>query len=204
MIRARALVKLLRAGFKDVDVTVFGRFADFTSAVKRMRPDAALSLPVALASLGLQPSIQGAGPTGKMEPYVLLTPHVDLTVSQLPERTIGVVDVVGRSALPTLVKELVGLTKSPKIRRVLKVADLLPLLSLELADAIVLPERMMRPLLASSRLGLRILRPSGALLSRTALAYTGKSAEPVIESGLSRLPPEALRALGVLQWEPVS
>lgn len=201
VVRSRALVELLKDAMPGVEVVAFGRFADFMSAVSSLKPTAALSLADALSALGLKATLAGVGPGGRTEPYVLLTHKSDVTLSNLGTRSIGIVDVVGRLALPDLVKRLLGLEQTPQVRRVLKVADLIPLLSLDLADAVIVPERMVDSLVATSRLNLHILRPPKANLRRVALSFAPGAPVTMIRSGLERLSRTALDALGVSGWE---
>jgi hypothetical protein len=201
LVRARALVNLLEEALPGVEVVAFGRFADFMSAVETLRPSAALSLADALKSVGLVADLRGTGPGGTQEPYVVLTHKGDISLGNLASRRLGVVDVVGRRSLPELVKRLLSLPQVPVVRRVLKVGDLLPLLSVNLADAIVIPERMVKPLLETSRQELRVLRPPHALLGRAALAYPGGQRVSAIQAGMQRLSRAALDALGIDGWE---
>ena len=183
-----------------VEVTVFGRFADFMAAVKRVNPEGALTLTEGLTALGLAPAIQGAGSTGTSEPYVVLTHRKGLNLSNLGSSTIGVVDIVGRRALPQLVAGLLGLSSPPQLRRVLKVSDLLPLLSLNLADGVIVQERFLDELQSASRLDLRVLRPQGARLGRAAIAYPRGTPDLRIQGGLTRLTVQARDLLGVQEW----
>lgn len=201
LVRARALVDLLEEAMPGVEVVAFGRFADFLSAVKTLHPSAALSLADALDAVGLNADLRGTGEGGTEEPYVVLTHDENLTVATLGSARLGVVDVVGRKALPSLVQRLLGLTSPPSVRRVLKVGDLLPLLSLNLAGAIVVPDRLVSHLMSASRLQLRVLRPPGARLGRTALAYPEGKRVAAIQTGMQRLSKAALSALGIEGWE---
>lgn len=201
LVRSRALVELLKDAMPEVEVVAFGRFADFMSAVSSLKPTAALSLADALGALGLKASLAGVGPGGRTEPYALLTHRSDVTLANLGTRSIGIVDVVGRLALPDLTKRLLDLNQTPQVRRVLKVADLIPLLSLDLADAVLLPERMVDSLRSTSRLKLRVLHPPKAKLRRVALSFAPGAPVAMIQAGLERLSRTALEALGVSGWE---
>lgn len=201
LVRARALVGLLEDALPGVEVVAFGRYADFVSAVRNLNPSAALSLAAALESLGLRADLRGTGKGGTSEPYVVLTHRRDINVGDLARHRLGIVDIVGRRALPILAKELLGLSTLPTVRRVLKVADLLPLLSLNLAEAIIVPERLSDELISSSRLELRVLRPARANLGRAALAYPDGKPVPSIQAGIQRLSRSALDALGIEGWE---
>ncbi len=201
LVRSRALVELLEQAMPSVEVVAFARFADFMSAVNTLRPTAALSLADTLSALGLEPQVAGIGPGGRDEPYVLLTHKDDVSLKNLATHSIGIVDVVGRGALPNLLKQLLGLSTLPEVRRVLKVADLVPLLTLNLADSVVVPQRLVNPLIATSRLKLRVIAPPDAKLRRVALSFPSGTRVSAIQLGLTRLSRAALDALGVSSWE---
>jgi hypothetical protein len=199
-VRARALEDLLGAGMPGVNVTVFGRFADFMSAVLANRPEGALSLADGLLAIGLEPKVQGLGALGPDEPYVLLTKEKSASLPELAKDYVGIVEVVGRRALPGLVRDLLGVPSPPPVRRVLKMGDLLPLLHLDLAASVVLPERLNQEFQRMSRLNLRVVRPPRGFLKRAALGYPGGVRNAAIENALRAAPANVRSALGVESW----
>lgn len=202
LVRSRALVELLEDAMPGVEIVAFGRFADFMSAVGSLKPTATLSLADALTALGHRPQLAGVGPGGREEPYAVLSHRADVTLANLSTKSIGIVDVVGRLALPELVQRMLDMNHPPDVRRVLKVADLIPLLNLNLADAVVVPERMVESLITTSRLKLHILRPPSAKLRRVALSFSSGTPVGPIQSGLLHLSKTAQDALGISGWEP--
>jgi hypothetical protein len=201
LIRARALELLLALALPGVEIVVFARFADLTSAIATRAPAAVLSPGAGLESLGLRPSLQGTGADGLRERYVILARQNVTSLDAVAERGVGVVDMVGRRALPGLVRSMLKLTGEPKVLRVLKLSDLLPLLTLDLAGGILLPERFSAEVRGQSRLPLGVLGAPAADLPRTALAFSGTERPEAIELGLRRAPPAALTALGVQGWQ---
>jgi hypothetical protein len=191
---------MLNAALLGVGVTVFGRVSDFTSAVRSQAPDALLSLPETIKTLELRPYLIGMGGEEPKEPYVLLTHRPKLQLGDLGKSTLGFVDIVGRHELVPLVQGLLGLSSEPRVRRVLRLADLLPLLTLELADGVVLPERFVSELEKSTRLPLRVLRPNDARLGRTSLVFLRGKNDAILE-GMARLPKRVLKILGIDGWE---
>jgi hypothetical protein len=200
LVRGRAFAAMLNAAFLGVGVTVFGRVSDFTSAVRSQAPDALLSLPETIKTLELKPYLTGIADHESKEPYVLLTHRPKLQLRDLGTSTLGFVDIVGRHELLPLVQGLLGLSSEPRVRRVLRVADLLPLLTLDLADGVVLPERFVSELKSSTRLHLRVLRPVDARLGRTSLVFLRGSNDAILQ-GMTRLPGRVLKILGIDSWE---
>jgi len=198
--RARAIEEILESGLSGVAVTVFGRFGDFAGAIAAQRPEGALSPFDTLAALGLSPGLRGEARGSPLEPYVLLTTQPDGDIAQLARKTIGAVDIVGRTALPQLVQKSLGLSFAPDVRRVLQIGDLLPLLYLDLASSVVLPERFHAEIRRTARISLRVLRPRNAELGRIALAYPAGAPDVVIANALRHQSAAVANLLGVEGW----
>ena len=199
--RPRAVGEVLMEGLPGVAVTAFGRFADFDAAIASEKPEGALSLADTLRAVGVAPSVQGVAGGSPQEPYVLLVKDPADTIDSLSKKAIGMVDVVGRAELPQLAKRLLGFAQPPVVRRVLKISDLLPLLHLDLAPAVTLPERFQSEFQKQSRLELRSLRPSTAHLERMALGFPTGRADKVITAALRRASPSVQALLGTETWQ---
>jgi hypothetical protein len=199
--RPRAVGEILSEGLPGLAVTTFGRFADFSAAIASEKPEGALSLADTLRVLGMAVGLQGVAGGSPSEPYVLLAKDPSDTVDSLSKKAIGIVDVVGRAELPLLLKRLLGLAELPQVRRVLKISDLLPLLHLDLAPAVTLPERFQSEFQKQSRLELRALRPATAFLGRSALAFPTGRPERAIVSALRHAPASVQSLLGTEAWQ---
>jgi hypothetical protein len=199
--RPRAVGELLSEGLPGVAVTTFGRFNDFSAAIASEKPEGALSLADTLRVLGVPVGLQGVVGGSAREPYVLLAKEPTSTVDSLSKKPIGMVDVVGRAELPLLLERLLGLAEPPQVRRVLKISDLLPLLHLDLAPAVTLPERFQNEFQKQSRLELRAFRPPSAYLGRSALGFPTGRPDRVIVNALRRAPPSIKNLLGLEAWQ---
>lgn len=153
--KPRTLQKKLEDGLPGVSVTVFGRFRDFETAIEDSRPDAVLALQPVLTEIGMKPSLQGTFQSSPSESYALLSIGTAVTPSATANLTIGSVDILGRTKMKTFVGKLLG-TRSPKVKLVTKVEDLLPLLQFEQADVVLLPERQTGLLTGRSELNLKV------------------------------------------------
>jgi hypothetical protein len=200
LVSARVIADVLNQGLPGMTVTVFGRFGDFAAAVSSQRPESVLCPFDTLEELGLRPALRGELSGSAREPYVVLTKEAEGGVAELAKKTIGAVDIVGRAALPGLVQKLLGLSFVPSVRRVLQVGDLLPLLHLDLAPTVVLPERFYPEFYRMSHLKLRALKPSSAELGRVTLAYPSGISDAAIEEALRRAPAKVRELLGVESW----
>ena len=196
----RAIEEILNEGLVGVAVTAFGRFADFSAAIASEKPEGALSLADTLRVLGIAPRLQAEINGSTQEPYIVLSKDQTDSIAQLAKKAIGAVDIVGRTELPSLLMRLLGLSESPTVKRVLKVSDLLPLLHLDLAPAITLPERFLADFQSKSRLNLRILRPGTATLGRAALGFPAGRVDQGMMSALRQASASVQSLLGAEGW----
>ncbi len=192
-IKQRALESMLASGLSGIDVTAVGRVADFERALKEP-PDAILSLPVVLSSYQLTPKLRGYRQGHPDETYVLV--GADHTPDPIKLTTVGALDVLGRTGTQRFVRELLG--TNPNVERVTKVEDLLPLLQMHRAEAVLLPARLLGDLRASSRLSLY----SYELKTRVQLpAVASASARgSSVVTAFNKLPPAVCRSIGVDEW----
>lgn len=154
---AQALERMFEEALPGVSVRVFSRAKDFESSV-RQRPDAVLSLLPVLQAQGYTVHLQGQRSGSATEAYVLLS-AAKVVPSQV--RSIGAVDLLGRSRMPGFIGKLLG-GNTPEVTPVTKIADLLPLLQFNKVDAVVLPERSVGWLRSRTRVELQVTQlPSG-------------------------------------------
>jgi hypothetical protein len=192
----RAVQEILGRGLPDLAVTAFGRFSDFGAAVATDKPEGALALSETLRAVGIRPALHGQVSGSPQEPYVVLAKDQTASLEALSKQGVGVVDIVGRGALPRLVRQLLGTRDFPSVRRVLKVPDLLPVLQLDLAPAVLVPERFRSEFVRLSRLSLRVLQPPGAALDRAAIGFPLGGNQASIEMALRLAPPSVRDLLG--------
>ncbi len=134
-----AMQSQLKNSFPDIDLTVFARHKDFSSQVKLTPPDAVLTKLAVIKSLpDYTVIIQGSRSGSNIENYVLMSVDAAVDPGGLTDITIGVLDILGRYEMKNFVGEYIKPT--PKLKRVTKVEDLLPLLTFDMAKAILIPE----------------------------------------------------------------
>jgi hypothetical protein len=148
---AQALEKMLEDALPGVSVRVFSRAKDFESSL-RQHPDAVLSLLPVLHAQGYTVHLQGQRGGSATEPYVLLSAA---KLSPANVKSIGAVDLLGRSRMPAFITKLLG-GPTPDVTPVTKVADLLPLLQFNKVEAVILPERSVGWLRSRTRVPLQV------------------------------------------------
>jgi hypothetical protein len=192
-VKQRAFQTELQAAMEGVAVTTVGRIADFDRALQEGQ-DAVLTLPVVLATRGLAPVLRGMQHGSTEERYALIA--VDAVPDPARVKTVGALDLLGRDGTDAFVQSLMGV--KPKVERVTKVEDLLPLLQMQRVDAIVLAARLCPELKAASRLNLAE-RELATAVGLPAAAKTGAGA-PAVLAALKRLPSRLCASLGVDEW----
>lgn len=192
-VKQRAFQGELQAALSGIDVTAVGRIADFDRALQD-GPDSVLTLPVVLAARGLEPKLRGRHLGALDESYVLV--GADTIPDAARVQTVGALDLLGREGTNAFVEQLLG--AHPKVERVTKVEDLLPLLQMQRVDAILLAARLFPDLRASSRLSL-MQKELARKVELPALANLGSGGAQIM-AAVTRLPSRLSSAVGVDEW----
>jgi hypothetical protein len=192
-VKQRALQTELQRALAGIDVVAVGRVGDWERGLKE-KPDAAVALPPVLNAYKLQAKLWGQRGGSPEEKYSLVG------VGSAPDPgqvgTVGALDILGREGTSGFVKNLLG--TSPKVERVSKVEDLLPLLQMERADAILLPSRLFSEIRSASKLSLaaKELSKTVGLPAAASLSSIGGD----ILTALGKLPANVSKTLGVDAW----
>lgn len=192
-LKQRAFENELKTALPNLDVKAVERLADFGRALDEGQ-DAVLSSPLLLASHRLDAKLQGYYAGSPDERYSL----VGVGAAPEPERVaaIGALDLLGRDATSTFVYGLLG--AEPRVERVTKLEDLLPLLQMQKVDGILLPTRLVAEVQASTRLALEP-RQLAMPVRLPALASVGPGGAEAA-AAVAGLPPNVSRSLGVDEW----
>lgn len=197
-IRPNALQKALEKNIPNTEVVVYGRYRDFEKGLDRRRPDAVIAIRPVLEAKNLTVSLKGV--LGKVDEisYVIITNGAGIVLGTLSEKTVGVVDILGRKRMGEYVSKIINTAKKPKLKLVTRNEDLLPLLQLNLADAILLPKHEGEKLRAKSNLNLNmtVLRLKMGLPSVSCITGNGREICNRIEA-MSR---NLNKQMGVDQW----
>ena len=200
-ITVREFQTRLQGQLPDLEIRAYGRIKDFERAINSENPDALLSYPVVLESQSIASSAQGERRGSPKDDYVLVTLEKPLPLETLDGATIGVLDILGRKRMPSLVSGMVGAPGKPKLKRVKRPEDLLSLLLLGMADSILVPERMVAELEKSSGTTLikTQLKGNGLTLPSLGMITSGSSSK-VIAEALNELDSKTKMEMGVDKW----
>lgn len=193
LMKQRALQAELQTALSSLTVTAVGRVADFDRALQQDQ-DAVLSLLPVLSARGLTPRLRGLRKGRPDEPYALVAVNAAPDVAKLGG--VGALDLLGREGTTRFVHDLVN--SQPRVERVTKLEDLLPLLQLERVDAILLPSRLVPEVQRMSEMKLvpRELEKRVGLVALAVLNPAGAQAQ----SAVAKLKPSILNQLGIDAW----
>jgi hypothetical protein len=197
-VKSAVLEKALQSKLPDLAVTVFGRFRDFEEALSSRPPDAVLAAQPLLAARGFNPVLRGVSDGADVDSVVLVSVGPPLEGS-LANRTIGVVDYLGRKGTQELVASLLQ-TPEVRIKLVVRVEDLLSLLQFSAADAVLVPSDFVKSFKERSRLEFRVRAVPGAVLGRVGLAVATPSVTGLVTRQIKALDGAANQMMGIDGW----
>ena len=192
-VKQRALQGELQAALPGVDVTAVGRVGDF-ERTQQEGVDAVLAVPPVLAAFKLTAKLRGFRGGSFEEKYSLVGVGSEPDPSKIT--AVGALDLLGRDGTTGFVKGLLG--ASPRIERVSKVEDLLPLLQMQRVDAVLLPSRLFSDIKSASKLALVQMELSKTVGLPAAAAVTA-AGEQII-AAIKNMPAAADKTLGVDPW----
>lgn len=139
-VRPQAIQDKMQQISQGTTITVFGRYTDFTAKIEMEPPDAILTKTSLVKQMNdYSVSLNGIRGGKTVETYVLLSVDTPVDLSTITSETvIGTIDFLGRTGMNDFVKKYLPVV--PKIKRVTKIEDLLPLLSFNMASAILIEE----------------------------------------------------------------
>jgi hypothetical protein len=155
--RPQSIQEKLQGALSGVTVTVFGRLNDLNVKTETDPPDAIISKPSLIGQFSdFSVKLNGVrkGKTG--ETYVILSIGTPVDIKTIgPETTIGVIDVLGRTGMKSFISQFFPV--EPKIKRVTKVEDLLPLLTFNMAAGILIEDIFVNYFKSTSQLDFKII-----------------------------------------------
>ncbi|MDB5105316.1 MAG: hypothetical protein JWP91_3005 [Fibrobacteres bacterium] len=206
--RPLAIQEALAKKCPGLEITVFGRLTDLQALVLREHPQAILAQNAVLRQFPeYLPRLQGNRNGSATENFVLLSIDKPLEASKVSAADIGVVGMLDRKEMDAFVGNLVSGT--PRVNRVTKVEDLLPLLIFQSVAAVLVSEANVREFQKKSQAHLveaKLEKGKVGLVAagiRAAPAGTAPnlSGEREVLSALKALDAGTLALLGVDAWK---
>jgi hypothetical protein len=197
-VKSAVLEKALQAKLPDLSVIVFGRFRDFEEALTSRPPDAVLAAQPLLVARKLNPVLRGMSEGRDVSSVVLLSAGPPLEGS-LANRTIGVVDYLGRKGTQELVASLLQ-APDVRIKLVVRVEDLLSLLQFSAADAVLVPSDFVTSFKERSRLPFQVRVVPGAVMGRVGLGILRPSVSELVARQVKALDSAVNQMMGIDGW----
>ena len=125
------------AALNGTEVTVFGKFSEFSSSLKNSKPKF-LMVPSAYTSYNedYKPVFQFVKGGQSNFKFLILSVKSEWSKEATAKGSVGIVDELGRKQTSAFIKDQVGAFK--RVKRVTKTDDLMPLLVLENANYIII------------------------------------------------------------------
>jgi hypothetical protein len=126
---------------RGVNITVFDRYDSFAAKMKVEPPDAIITKPVLIKDQFSDYNVllKGERNSNTEEQYVIISIDKPIAIESVnTETVIGIVDILGRVGMKSFSKQF--FPYEPKLKRVPKIGDLLPLLSFDIAAGIMIED----------------------------------------------------------------
>lgn len=186
-------------------VTAFGRQQDLEERVSVAPPAAILSAPIVLENHeGYRTVLKGQRDGATTEEYSVVSLDTPVSVSSLARASIGVIDLLGRTGMKAMVADALSIT--PHLRRVTNPADLLPLLSFNMVQAVLIPHRLVEPIGRTSNQTLRVTPVPNVRFGIAAVAVAGNAPPSSLKSlkELTAMDSKVLALLDIQGWVPAA
>ncbi|MFT3926419.1 MAG: hypothetical protein QM778_27995 [Myxococcales bacterium] len=193
IVKQRALQAELQDALKTLAVTAVGRVADFQRGLEGAA-DAVLTLAPVLAANHLTPRLLGYQNGKADESYSLVAPERAPDPAHV--RGVGALDLLGRDGTTAFVNSMTG--GRPKVERVTKLEDLLPLLQMSRVDAVMLPSRLLAELQATTQMKL-LARELPTRVGLPAVAVLNSQGNDAL-AAVAKLPLSITRPFGIDEW----
>lgn len=198
LLRPNSIQSALSEKCSGVDITVFGRLADFQGQMTQSPPDAVVAPGNVLDQYGAyKPVLKGALKGAGAEPLVFLSVDKAVDGGTIASMNLGVVGFLDRGKMGAWVSGAVG--GQPKLKNVTKIEDLLPLLTFKSADAVLVQESAAKEIKAKSQANLVETKAKGKY-ELVGVAAKDDAAAKAVEAAFKSLGAKEKSMLGVDGW----
>ena len=186
-----------REKYAQYTIRTFSNVIDFTEAVRIDTPDAVITKPQLIPFLSMYNIKLNATCKGSTkESFFLLSVDNALNCVNLSDLNIGILDFLGRNNINTLTDNLISGT--PKLKRVKKIADLIPLMSMKLVDGIIASASQVAYIKSRSQLTFHEIKCKND--QGIAVLACFKEGDDIVNR-LKELPSELALMIGVDGWK---
>ena len=199
-INAGGLQRGLRRHLAGVEVRLFSSRAELKAEASKTQPDAVLASPSMLKSIGWAARLSAIQPSEGRNMH-LVSVGDPLARARWAEATIGVVSAKPRNDAARAAQATLRLSKTPKIRKVSKADDLLPLLQFRMVDAVLVDSSALPRLKKRTKLALSTQEVTGSRGGEAlAAGFSDAASRSEIERQLLGLNESAREEMGTGKW----
>jgi hypothetical protein len=200
IVRSQIIQHNLMKACPNAEVMVFGRYNDFVAKIALDSPEAIITKTMVLAQMpGYSIKAAGSFKGSDAEPYVILSVNEKLDPSAATaETTIGIIDFLGRKEMAVFIAQF--FSTAPKLKRVTKIEDLLPLLTFNMAQGVLISEREVSYFKETSNLNF-VITPTKFRVGIVALSVKNGTSSADIVKAIKTLNAETSAMLGATQWK---
>gem|GEM_PF-1644833 len=180
---------------------VFGRIKDLEGAMATA-PDAAIIASESFFKYTGGYTIALAGKMGGASSgkYLLVAASKEITMDNIKDKKVGIVDFLGKERISLFIKEYFGVDIK-MLKRANKEEDLLTMLGIEAADAIIVSNFQYKEILSNTKLPLTIVASSSSNVGLAGFAVRSGKADEKLKKTIQNAPASLLKEIGITGWE---
>lgn len=180
----QSMQKSISDALPEIDAVVFNRYDDFALKMKTEPPEAIITKPVLIQEQfnDYEVVLNGERNGSTEGSYLVLSADSSFTIKSISNASvIGAIDILGRPGMKSFFKR--SFPVEPKLKRVSKIGDLLPFLSLDVASGVLIENVFLDYFKSTSQLQFAVVPLPETNTGIIALAIkNGESAEKTLNS----------------------
>lgn len=193
---------------RDLDIMIgpgkamaFGRIKDLEARLSAS-PDAAVIATEAFFTYvpGYKPFLKGKTGNRTGEKFFVVTASKEVTKDNFQEKRVGVVDFLGHDRLPRFIKDQFNV-EIKTLKKTNKEEDLLIMIGIEAADAIIVSASAYEEILSNTKLPLRIVATSMKNVGFAECAFKEGKEMAELKNTLLKAPVSFRKEIGIDSWE---
>lgn len=180
---------------------VFGRIRDLEVSMATAPDVAVISFePFFNYVQEYKPIMVGKIGSSTGENFLIISASKDVTIKNIEDKKVGIVDFLGRDRLSLFVKDQFNINVKV-LKKVNKVDDLLTMLGMEVVDAIVVSTSQYKEIMSNTKLPLFKVAVSSKLVGFAVCSTKDGKEYPELKNVLLKSPASFSKKIGIDSWE---
>ena len=195
----------IQSGFDELigagKTMAFGRIKDLDAMITSSPVTAIIaSEPFFTYTPGYEITLEGTSGNSVGEKYHIVSASNAITLEEISEKKVGIVDFLGKERLPRFVKDQFGI-EIKTIRRVNKEEDLLTMIGMEAVDAIIVSESQLEEIESNTKIKLVTIATSASTVGLAVYGQKKGNGNDNQKKILLKAPLSLLKEIGIDGWE---